>query len=259
MTQSMKRRLVCTFILLVFICRFPTNAQQIDSLDNQTVKYKNVIRYNLSGALLFGIDRYIVLGYERIIGKNQSLSFNFGRSALPKIISIITDSLNLSNDVKNTGKNVSLDWRFYLAKENKFAIPHGLYVGPYYSFNKYEKVNQYTFKRSNGSTQTGNTNTKLDLHSIGGELGYQLILWKRMTLDLLLIGPGISFYRVKAKFEGSLTDADRQQLRQAVQQVLTQRFPGMNYVLSDKELDGTGTLKTTSLGFRYIIHIGFLF
>src|ERR1700741_3692 len=57
--------------------------------------YKNVIRYNLSGALLFGIDRYIVLGYERVISPRQSISVNVGRAALPGLISVITDSFSL--------------------------------------------------------------------------------------------------------------------------------------------------------------------
>jgi len=200
-----------------------------------------------------------VFGYERVIGKNQSLSLNIGRASLPKIIAIVTDSLNLENDLKNTGKNLSLDWRFYLAKENKFAIPHGLYIGPYYSYSQFERQNSYTIKHSGSTSKAGTTNTKMDIHTIGAELGYQFVLWKRMTLDLLMIGPGVSYYHVKSRFDGTLSDRDKTQLRQAIQQMLTQRFPGMNYVLGDKELDGTGSLKTTSLGYRYIIHIGFLF
>jgi len=64
---------------------------------------------------------------------------------------------------------------------------------------------------------------------------------------------------VKSKFEGTLTEEQRSVLNNAIQQVLTQRFPGLNYVLGDDELEGNGVLKTTSLGFRYIIHIGFVF
>ena len=59
---------------------------------NDTMRhYKNVIRYNLSSALIFGFDKYIVLGYERVIRKNQSISINIGGVALPKLISINTD------------------------------------------------------------------------------------------------------------------------------------------------------------------------
>ena len=248
-----------TLALLLCSCIFHSQAQQADSLQKTPKFYKNVIRYNLSGALLFGVDKYIVLGYERIINQKQSISLNVGKAALPKIISIVTDSFSLQKDLKNTGQNLSIDYRFYLARENKYLPPRGIYVGPYYSYNIFKRNNEYTFKRANGSTETGSTDTKLSIHTVGAELGYQFILWKRVALDMLLIGPGVSAYSVKSKLGSSLTPAEKEQLRDAVQQVLTQRFPGLNYVLGDDELDGNGVLNTTSVGFRYIIHIGFTF
>src|SRR5688572_13211362 len=91
--------------------------------------FKNVIRYNLSGGLLFGVDRYIVFGYERVIRPRQSISINAGKISLPELVSIDTDSFRLSKDAKSSGFNISVDYRFYLAKENKYAPPHGLYIG----------------------------------------------------------------------------------------------------------------------------------
>ena len=257
----MKPGLVYRLILPVLFCScmFYSHAQQADSINSVPKHYKNVIRYNLSGALLFGPDKYVVLGYERVINKKQSVSLNVGKAALPKLISIITDSFALQKDLKNTGKNISIDYRFYLAKENRYLPPRGVYIGPYYSYNLFERNNEYTFKRADGSTQTGTTDTKLSIHTVGAELGYQFVLWKRLTLDMLLIGPGISAYNVNSKLGSTLTEAEKEQLRDAIQDVLTQRFPGLNYVLGDDELDGNGVLNTTSFGFRYIIHIGFTF
>src|ERR1700759_4746101 len=85
---------------------------------------KNVIRYNLSGSLLFGFDKYAIFGYERVVNRHQSFSINVGPVALPKFISINTDSFHLQKDTKNNGFNASADYRFYLAKENKFYPPH---------------------------------------------------------------------------------------------------------------------------------------
>src|SRR5262245_53680240 len=90
---------------------------QVDSA-RRTHQYKNVVRYNLSGALLFGIDGYIVFGYERVINPHQSFSINVGRASLPKLISISTDSFSISKDQKRTGFNLSVDYRFYLGSEN---------------------------------------------------------------------------------------------------------------------------------------------
>jgi len=40
---------------------------------------------------------------------------------------------------------------------------------------------------------------------------------------------------------------------------LTQKFPGMNFVFADKEISSDGVMKTNTIGYRYIIHIGFAF
>src|SRR5690242_68605 len=95
--------------------------------DSTAKIYKNVIRYNLTGALLFGVDKYVVLGYERVISPRKSVSINFGTAALPKLVSIQTDSFQTKKEGDRKGFNLSIDYRFYLAKENKFNAPHGLY------------------------------------------------------------------------------------------------------------------------------------
>ena len=146
----------CLLILLCFFISLSALRAQSDT----SKQYKNVIRYNLSGALVFGIDKYIVLGYERILKPNQSFSVNFGKAALPKLVSIVTDSFTLSKDVKNTGFNFSVDYRFYLKKENKFPAPHGLYIGPYYSFNQFNRDNRLDVKNTSGATVL-TTNSKL--------------------------------------------------------------------------------------------------
>jgi len=222
-------------------------------------KYKNVIRYNLSGALLFGVNRYVVFGYERVVSPHQSFSINMGPVGLPKFISINTDSFALSKDVKNTGFNISGDYRFYLPKENKYDAPHGLYIGPYASYNHFHRETDWNYQQSGSNQQVVNTSTDLGIVTFGGELGYQFVLWKRVALDLVLVGPGLSFYTLKAEIQNTLSDANKKQLQQALEQLLTQKFPGMNYVFSGKTFDANGTIRTGSIGYRYIVHIGFVF
>lgn len=220
--------------------------------------YKNIIRYNLSGALLFGAGRYIVLGYERLVGRNQSFSINVGRAALPKLISINTDSFNVNKDRKRNGVNVSVDYRFYLGKENKFLPPHGLYIGPYYSYNQF--TNAVTWQYKNGAARNGiNTDTKFTINTVGFELGYQFILWKRLALDMVMVGPGLGFYNYKASFESNVDPATKDQILEGLKQLLTQKFPGMNFVFSNKEISSSGVLRSNALAYRYIIHLGFNF
>lgn len=230
---------------------------QVDS-SNMSVQHKNVVRYNLSGALLFGFDKYIVFGYERVVGKKQSFSINLGRASLPKPLNISTDSFSLSKSRKRTGYNISVDYRFYLANENKYAPPHGVYIGPYYSYNHFESETQWDYSAGSGA-KVASTTSKFNINTIGFEIGYQFILWKRLAIDLVMVGPGLGFYNYKVTFDDSLSPTQQEQLQKALEQLVTQRFPGMNYVFSDKEFNSSGTIKTSSIGYRYLIQIGYNF
>ena len=97
----MKKNLLLQFLSLSFLAVSICHGQT-DSL-KQMRQYKNVVRYNLSGALVFGLDRYVVFGYERVIKPNQSISVNFGGVSLPKLLAVNTDSFSLTKDNKSNG------------------------------------------------------------------------------------------------------------------------------------------------------------
>ena len=253
----MKKKFLPLESLLLSLFVASICSAQTDSL-KQPHSYKNVIRYNLSGALIFGFDRYIIFGYERVIKKNQTISVNIGGVKLPKLISINTDSFSLQKDRQSGGTNASIDYRFYLGKENRYLAPRGAFIGPYYSYNKFTRDNQWQRTNSGGSSFI-NTNATLNIHSVGFQFGYQFILWKRFSLDMVLVGPGLGFYSYKAKFDGNVSAEDREQLADGLKQLLTQKFPGMNFVFADKEISSDGVLRTNTLCYRYMIHIGFVF
>jgi len=232
-------------------------SQQGDSAA-KTRSGKNVIRYNLSGALLFGIDKCIIFGYERVIRPNQSISVNFGTIALPKVLDISTDSFHLAQESNSKGVNASIDYRFYLRKENKYLPPHGVYIGPYYSYNRFTKDNRFDYT-GNGSASNVTTNSEFTINTVGFEMGYQFIVWKRLTLDFLMVGPGMGFYNYKATINDNLDPAKKKQILDALDQMLTQKFPGLNYVFSDKELSASGNLKTSTIGYRFLFQVGFNF
>ncbi|MDF2191436.1 hypothetical protein [Paraflavitalea sp. CAU 1676] len=235
-----------------------STAQETNATSDTTPYRKNIIRYNLSGALIFGADQYVVLGYERLLSHRQSISVNVGRISLPKLVSISTDSFHVEKDGKRSGVNLSIDYRFYLASENKHHAPHGLYIGPYYSFNQFK--NELEWQRKNSTaTNSVTSNSKFSIHTIGFELGYQFIFWKRVALDLVLAGPGLGIYNYKATFDSNIDPATKAQIVDGLKQALTQKFPGMNYVFSDEQIDANGVMRTSTLGYRYIIHIGFNF
>ena len=246
--------LTVLFLLINNICI----AQGPADSSKKMPRYKNVIRYNLSGALLFGFDKYIVLGYERVISSRQSFSVNVGQAALPGLISVVTDSFSLKKDNKSNGQNISVDYRFYLAKENKFESPRGFYIGPYYSFNHFKRESQWAFNHRTTETYL-NTFSDFYINTIGFEVGYQLVLWKRLMIDFVMVGPGFGIYKYKTTFDGNINALAKEELFEGLEQLLTQKFPGMDFVFEDKSISSDGVMRANTIGYRYIVHLGFAF
>lgn len=240
-------------VVIVFIFSGITAKAQNDS------SYKNTIRFNVTNPMIFG-NKAVVLGYERVLKNNKTFSINLGRAYYPKLVSPNVDSseLDLNNSYKDIGFNVSADYRIYLKKENKYAAPRGVYVGPYYSFNYFNRVNTWTLNTEDfqGDLETDLT---INIHTAGVELGYQFVFWDRISLDMILLGPGVSFYSIKAKLDTSLSPEDESKFFEELNNFLSDKIPGYDLVIDDVEFKTKGSVKTTSLGFRYMIMIGYRF
>ena len=95
-----------------------------------------------------------------------------------------------------------------------------MYIGPYYSFNRFNRDNEWDIKNSSASNFV-NTNGNFTIHTVGFEIGYQFIFWKRLALDMVLAGAGLAFYDYKVKYEGNIDDETKQQLLDGLEQLLT--------------------------------------
>ena len=241
-------------VSLFFVAFLSLHAQEQDT--TKRVK-KNIIRFNLTSPLLFSKD-YLVFGYERVIKENQSFSINVGRFALDDFGGRISESLDLERNNDDKGFNNSIDYRFYLGKFNKYSAPRGVYIGPYYSYNHFERGNVWNFE---GETYQGQVNTDLTLnfHTIGFQLGYQFIFWDRVALDLVLIGPGIANYSAKVGLDTSMSPEDEALFFQELNEFLADKIPGYDQVIEPGEFERKGSFNTTTAGFRYMIHLGYRF
>ena len=92
MTMKFSLNKVLAFVMFLFTASF--FAQTIYGQDSIPVKknLKNTIRINLTNPMIFG-DGCFMVGYERTIGKHQSISANIGRFSLPRLVDINTDSI----------------------------------------------------------------------------------------------------------------------------------------------------------------------
>ena len=220
---------------------------------------KNTIKINITNPMLFGQDCYIV-GYERTIGSHQSFTVNIGRFALPKLLSIGTDSIKQLNSNSTTSRGLSLsgDYRFYLSKENKYNSPRGVYIGPYFASNGFTR--KFELEATAGEfVGKLNAELRLQIATVGFQLGYQFIFWDRVSLDMVMFGPGLSAYKVKASLDTSLSAEKESELFQKINDALAAKIPGYSLVIEPGEFQKTGSFNTTSAGFRYVMMVGFRF
>jgi hypothetical protein len=246
-------------ILLLGLCQQVITAQVTDTSNREQKKYKNTVRFNLTNPFIFG-TRSLIFGYERQLGRNRSFSVNIGQASFPDLSLLSSDSLKTASKKDEKGINFSADYRFYLMKENKFEKPRGIYIGPYYAFNFFERKQGWSLLSTNGgNAQNVESKTSLTVHTVGFELGYQFLLWNRISLDMLLFGPGISAYNLKASLANNLSEADRQKFFDSLNQALAEKFPGYSEVIDDGEFKKKGSSNTTSFGFRYMVMLGYRF
>jgi hypothetical protein len=222
---------------------------------------KNTVRFNLTNPVLLSSNS-IIFGYERVLWNNQTVSVNLGQNQMRDLglldPDINSDEIQLTRNAENKGYNFSIDYRFYLKKLNAWPAPRGVYVAPFYSFNNFHKKNSWLL---NTNTFQGELNTEfnVDIHTLGVELGYQFVFWRRVALDLVLFGPGMASYAFSTELSTTLSAEDEALLFEKINEFLSDRFPGYTFAIDDAEFKKSGTAKITSVGFRYMIQLGFRF
>ena len=245
-------------LLLFFILLTASPLKMIHAQDKKEKEYKNTIKYNITNPLIFGSRSYI-FGFERVINKHQTISINIGHAAFPSLGIASSDSLSVTKNTGDKGFHISAEYRFYLQKENKYSAPRGVYIAPYYSYNYFERSNTWNVNKANFK---GNISTDLSLkaQTIGVELGYQFIFWKRIALDLILAGPGIASYNLKASTHSDVEyTGENQDIYQHINDALANKIPGYSLVLKDTDFEKKGTTSLTSFNFRYLVQLGFRF
>jgi hypothetical protein len=246
--------------IVLALCSFKVSAQTSDSLYKPEREFKNTIHFNITNPLIFG-GKSIIFGYERVLKNNKSFSINVGQAALPTFNFVDSDGLKAKSILSEGGLHISGDYRFYLGKLNKYSAPRGVYVGPYYSYNSFDKKHSWEFTRQGNTPLTVDSDLNIKIHTVGFELGYQFVFWKRLSVDMILIGPGVAGYKLKADIGGNLTEEERQLFFDKLNEALKDKFPGYSGSIgdSDGEFQKKGYKSTTSVGYRYLIQVGYRF
>jgi Protein of unknown function (DUF3575) len=245
--------------LLIFLCSFSAWFHSFgQDTDSARTKYPNIIKYSISSYALYPNSFH--LGYERVLTRNKSVYLFGGTNQFPVRLSLNLANTNLSDARNKQGYSIGAEFRFYLSKENKYNAPHGIYLAPYISYYNFSTDNTLTHTDSAGS-QSINTNTSINFFSIGFELGYQFVVFKRFVIDAEMFGPSFTTYAFQAQINGQLNGMDQNQTLQAILDALKAKFPLLSDLSSSKTVykSGIANTKFPALGFRYAVNIGFMF
>ncbi len=250
------QKYVKTGVLLsiLFMAAINTRAQVKDSTTVKKEKqFKNTVKINLTSFILY--QNGVQLNYERILSKKSSITVWGGPIQFPMPTVIANSSMEFIKDKEKSGYTFGADYRFYLAKENKYDAPRGVYLAPFISY--------YHFNNQRSGRDTANQNqltlnSTLNMLNIGGELGYQFVIKKRFVVDCVLLGPALTSYNWTIQLDGA-TSGDLTEKQQAILEALKNKFPLLKDLAGDKKISSSGVADFWSIGFRYAIHIGYRF
>jgi hypothetical protein len=262
----MKNFIASLFVILFPIISFSQEIQENTNTIEETEKVekvrKNTIRVNITNPILIEASNFI-LGYERIVGDHQSFSIDLGINQLPGFKERTfqldeTTTLANRNEGNEIGIHATADYRFYLAKENKYKAPRGIYIGPYISHNSFRKSNEWELS-SEDFNGLVNTDIRFNINTIGIEMGYQFVISDRIALDFIMIGPGLSNYNFKINSDSNLSEEDQELLYGKINDFLAEKIPGYDIVIDGEGIEKRGSVNTTSFGYRFMINVGYRF
>jgi len=217
---------------------------------------RNTVKLDLTSQLLY--SKSVVLAYERVTKAHQSLVVTAGYHTFPTLLTL-GSNIRVTDDNKRSGFVLGGEYRFYLAKENKYAAPHGVYLGPYMTYHQFANNRNVEVTNSDGSLSQAILDSRFNVFNIGVQLGYQFIINDRWSIDFAFIGPSTSYYSADIDLGGNFNPDELSQHQQEILQALADKFPFLKDLLEDNTVSASGKSSKWSFGYRYFFQVGYHF
>lgn len=252
------KKLVILFILASFITS-PLFSQDTDLEKylrrREGIKYPNIIKINTLAIPFNNIS----LIYER--GLIPRLSFLIGAGYkysgdAPKIFGTEDEKLKIKLG-KIKGYAITPELRYYLKTCNARFLD-GFYLGVYFRHTHYSTTAEFDYFPEGYEMQFHKANIVMNEYGAGLSIGYQLMLWERLSIDFMFFGPRYSNYHMGYEFDKNVSQEFLDDLSGYINEVID-RF-GFDYEVNLKQ-DGEGRA-STSFSFantRFGLSIGFAF
>jgi hypothetical protein len=213
---------------------------------------ENIIKLGMSGV---GYGNF-ALKYERAVTAKNSLSLTVGylnqdMGLFTNDYSTVTDG-GIIIDSLGRGFHTSLDYRFYLGKEERTK---GFYLAPYlrywnYSFHMLDEIRLDYF----------DVDAKISSIGIGFQMGFHWIVYDKISIDWSFFGLGVAYMNPRMVYSIDKENFNYSTIEQDIRDV----FDGWDYfekrlVTTPGENNLVAKLSTLFPGIRMGISIGYAF
>ncbi len=223
-----------------------------------TPYHKNVIKFNPTPMWMWERPENITFSYERLLKKNNSISFMLGYLVFPQVLDDTLINTFKITDYSCKGINAAIDFRHYLMKRNTHPAPDGLYFGGYLSYSATSTENLFT-TLDEQIGEPGSLNVRASMTNLGFKIGYQFIFNKRFSVDMLMFGPAITLYSRDIELTGMDNQEFLDQIDEELAAKLVERFPALGFLYKGEPYSVSGSNMVLSTSFRYSIQIGYHF
>ncbi|MEQ9300121.1 MAG: DUF3575 domain-containing protein [Cyclobacteriaceae bacterium] len=231
-------------VLSVFSCFIIGSAysQTSDSVQlKPSVKqfrYPNIIKLN-SFALAFS---NISLIYEKGIVPRVSAGIGVAykhSGTIPSLLAIESSTFNSSFD-QITGVAITPEVRYYLRACDPGKL-EGFYTGVYFRYQDFNTTASFEYTPVSSPIENYFSDVSLTEFGVGIQLGYQMIIKERFSIDFLFIGPRVSGYKKAYEFDRPPSDQFLDDLSGALNEVIDRL--GFDY---EVDIEGDGDAKASS-------------
>ena len=194
-------KIIVISIVSLFIIE-PVISQDLDTEkekpESEKIRYPNIIKIN-SLALLFN---NISLVYERGIIPRLSAGIGVGykyAGTEPSLFTVNNSVIGVDLD-KIQGFSITPEAKYYLRSCDPGQL-EGFYVGLYFRYTGYKTAADFEYVPENNPTEYYRSDIAMNEYGVGIQLGYQLIIKERFSIDFLFFGPRFSSYHMAYEFD----------------------------------------------------------
>jgi hypothetical protein len=246
---------ILSFFIFEGVISQDTTGVEKTKLGRKDIKYPNIIKVN-SLALTFS---NISLVYESGIMPRLSAGIGVGykyAGVEPKLFTV--NNSKIGADIGQIrGFSITPEVKYYL-KSCEPELLEGFYGGLYFRYTHYSSNVKFGYEPENKPIEYNNSDIALNEYGVGIQLGYQLMIKERFSIDFLFFGPRFSSYHLSYKFDHAPGQEFLDDLSEHLNEVID-RF-GFDYDVNiKKEGDAKASSTFSFANARFGISFGFAF